>query len=230
MKAPPPPQLPGFQRGLTESAPVAEPVLQAAPASPWRIAIDALPQQLAVLDGSGRVVLANHAWSRGPQPHATPLPEIGGSYLRMWEGERAGEAPAIALEVASVVRGRLMRFRSRFRCRHPNRWCEVSMTRIRVPPSVHVLVMYRDVTESERGARALRLVSRRVARAQELERRRIARELHDESAQNLAALCMTLARAEQAYRGPDPSVPALLREARDLGERSIAGLRTMSYV
>jgi two-component system, NarL family, sensor kinase len=230
MKVPQHRQLPGCLHDPTDPASNGKPALQATRASPLRIAIDALPQQLAVIDGCGRVVLANHAWTRGPEPHAEPLPGIGGSYLHLWEGELSREAQEVALGVASVVRGTSRRFTSRFRCRHPNRWCELSMTRIDVPPSVHVLVMYRDVTESEQAGRALRLVSRRLARAQELERRRIARELHDESAQNLAALCMTLARAEQASRGPDPSLPALLREARDLGERSVAELRTLSYV
>ena len=59
-----------------------------------------------------------------------------------------------------------------------------------------LLVVHRDVTDAERSARALRVLSRRLIRAQEAERRRIARELHDQTAQDLTAISLSLARIE----------------------------------
>jgi signal transduction histidine kinase len=67
-------------------------------------------------------------------------------------------------------------------------------------------------------ARAARL--REVLEAQEGERRRVARELHDETAQGLAALALGLDRAGEVLRGGGDPGPALA-EARALALRTL---------
>jgi len=193
--------------------------------------MDALPEQIAILDEAARVLSANQAWLRGRGPdNARTLPRAGDSYLRLWEGIRSPEASEIAGGIRAVISGSERRFKSRFRSRHPNRWSELSATRIDLGRSFNLLVVHLDVTQAERSARALRLLSRRLIRAQEAERRRIARELHDQTAQNLTAISLALARAEQTSHAGDPSLLALLRETRELAEHSVAEIRTLSYL
>jgi two-component system NarL family sensor kinase len=193
--------------------------------------MDALPEQIAILDEAARVLSANQAWLRGRGPdNARTLPRVGDSYLRLWEGIRSPEASEIADEIRAMISGSGRGFKSRFRSRHPNHWSELSATRIDLGRSFNLLVVHLDVTQAERSARALRLLSRRLIRAQEAERRRIARELHDQTAQNLTAISLALARAEQTSHAGDPSLLALLRETRELAEHSVAEIRTLSYL
>lgn len=78
---------------------------------------------------------------------------------------------------------------------------------------------------AERTAR-LGQVLRKTISAQEEERRRLARELHDETAQRLAALSIALDRARD---GLDPSNPALARilEAKENVSRLLADTRRL---
>ncbi len=71
----------------------------------------------------------------------------------------------------------------------------------------------------------LREIVRRVLTAQEEERRRIALELHDETAQALAALSVTL---DSLLRGrKTPGEDAVLREARQIAADMMEGLRRL---
>jgi two-component system NarL family sensor kinase len=208
---------------LVEMARAAPPIVS------LQVAIDAFPEEIALLDDAGYVLSANQAWLRGSGPrNSRSFPQIGDSYLRLWEGTRSPEAAEIAAGIRSLSGGSRRRFKSRFRSR--NRWSELNVTRIERGHSFNLLVVHRDVTQAERSARALRLVSRRLIRAQEAERRRIARELHDQTAQNLTAISLALARAEQIYHALDASLLALLRETRELAEHSVAEIRTLSYL
>jgi signal transduction histidine kinase len=194
-------------------------------------AIDGLPEEIAILDGAARVLSANRAWLQGSGPrNSRTLPRVGDSYLRLWENAGAAGASEIAARVRAVIDGSERLFKSRFRSRHPDRWLELSVTRIDLEGTFNLLVVHRNVTQAERSARALRLLSRRLIRAQEAERRRIARELHDQTAQNLTAISLALARAEQAFPAGHASVLAVLRETRELAEHSVAEIRTLSYL
>jgi two-component system NarL family sensor kinase len=216
---------PGLRRSQTKS------VARPAPMLSLQEAIDGIPEEIAILDRTGRVLSANRAWFHAPGPRNTErLPHPGASYPQLWQTLRSREAIEISRAIRSLIRGTRGRFACQFRSSHPNRWSELSVTRIDVGDSFNLLVVHRDITDAERSARALRVLSRRLIRAQEAERRRIARELHDQTAQNLTAISLSLARVELAAPPGDTTMPALLSESRELAQRCVAQLRTLSYL
>jgi PAS domain S-box-containing protein len=89
----------------------------------------------------------------------------------------------------------------------------------------------RDISERKRTERRLQRLSWRLLRAQDDERRRLARELHDSTAQAIAALAMNLA----ALAREDPPLSGerrrqLLRDSLSLAEHASVELRTTSYL
>src|ERR1051326_1035373 len=87
-----------------------------------------------------------------------------------------------------------------------------------------------DITERKRAEEELAALSARLLQSQDEERRRIARELHDTTAQNLAALRMDLTALRRSAAAADPSARATLDESIALAERTIAEIRTLSYL
>jgi PAS domain S-box-containing protein len=87
-----------------------------------------------------------------------------------------------------------------------------------------------DITRRQQAERALHDLTGRLLRSQDEERRRIARELHDATAQNLAALNMNLALLEQGLPADQLALRALLADCQALTDRSVQEIRTLSYL
>jgi signal transduction histidine kinase len=95
-----------------------------------------------------------------------------------------------------------------------------------------------DVSAQKKAERELhdslaqmRALSGRLMRAQDDERRRIAQVLHETTAQDLAALKMLLARLSRTVGSTMSSGDrSALTESIDLAERSMTGVRTLSYL
>jgi len=85
----------------------------------------------------------------------------------------------------------------------------------------------RDV---EASASQMQALATRLMKAQDDERRNIARMLHETTAQDLAALKMHLARLTRTGTSLSGADRAALAESIDLAERSITGIRTLSYL
>jgi PAS domain S-box-containing protein len=88
----------------------------------------------------------------------------------------------------------------------------------------------RDVTERKRAEKTLRELSGHLLRLRDAERRRIARELHDSTAQSLAALAMNLARVKEGGATLDPSATRALAESLELAASCSREIRTLSYL
>jgi PAS domain S-box-containing protein len=88
----------------------------------------------------------------------------------------------------------------------------------------------RDVTERKRAEKTLRELSGHLLRLRDAERRRIARELHDSTAQSLAALAMNLARVKEAGATLDASATRALTESLELAASCSREIRTLSYL
>jgi signal transduction histidine kinase len=87
-----------------------------------------------------------------------------------------------------------------------------------------------DITDRKQTAQALRELSGRLIRSQDEERRRIARELHDTTAQGLAALLMNLSLVNDSAPGMNDKTRQLLADAVALAEQCTRELRTVSYL
>jgi PAS domain S-box-containing protein len=95
-----------------------------------------------------------------------------------------------------------------------------------------------DVSAQKRAERELhdslaqmRALSGRLMRTQDDERRRIAQMLHETTAQDLAALKMLLARLSRTVGSTLADVDrSSLTESIELAERSMTGIRTLSYL
>ena len=91
--------------------------------------------------------------------------------------------------------------------------------------------MVRDIGSRKKAERELRRLSWRLLRTQDEERRRIARELHDSTAQTVAALAINLSVLSDSWQIPeDPKHAALLANCRTLAEEAARDLRTQSYL
>jgi signal transduction histidine kinase len=88
----------------------------------------------------------------------------------------------------------------------------------------------RYAIERGRGRKALLDLSARILQLQDEERRRIARELHDTTAQDLAALAMNLALLQEQHAALTPRAQAALKDSLICADRCVRGLRTMSYL
>jgi len=87
-----------------------------------------------------------------------------------------------------------------------------------------------DVTEQKHAEEALHLLSARLLQLQDDERRRIARDLHDTTAQGLAALAMNLALLRNVEVNQRERLEKITTESLTLVERSIQEIRTLSYL
>jgi PAS domain S-box-containing protein len=88
----------------------------------------------------------------------------------------------------------------------------------------------RDVTERKQAEMTLRQLSGRLLQLQDEERRRIARDLHDSTAQSLAALSMNLTVVESESDALSDEARKALGESLALAKHSTRELRTLSYL
>ena len=92
------------------------------------------------------------------------------------------------------------------------------------------LEINRDITEAKQAERDLRELSGRLLRAQDDERRRLAQELHDSTAQTIAALGWNLEVVGELAGGIDEAGRRALSESQTMADDCIRQLRTFSYL
>lgn len=95
---------------------------------------------------------------------------------------------------------------------------------------LHLDSIIQDITQRKSTEEALRDVSGRLLQSQNEERRRIARELHDSTAQNLAALAMNLSLVRKAGASLDRKAKGRIRDSETLAQQACREVRTLSYL
>lgn len=89
---------------------------------------------------------------------------------------------------------------------------------------------FRDITDRKKADDGLRQLSGQLLSLQDQERRRISRELHDSTAQVLAAVQMNLSILSTILEESDPTAQQLLRETRSMVNQCNDEIRTLSYL
>jgi PAS domain S-box-containing protein len=103
-------------------------------------------------------------------------------------------------------------------------------TRIVLCPDRKLLSVARDITDMKRTEIELQQLSSQLVSLQDDERRRISRELHDTTAQHLFAITINIENLKRMDAGITRAGIELLNECRDLCERSLQEVRTLSYL
>jgi two-component system NarL family sensor kinase len=207
----------------------------------FRLVLDALPVSVAVVDVNGDIILSNPAardmWSeiihdaRERYARARAWWHDTGKELRAsdWGSVRAvrdGETSVnevIDIEafdgVRKIVRTSAVPIRD-------------NGGHITGAVIVNEDVSAKMAAEHQRSESLvqMRALTGRLMRAQDDERRRIAQMLHETTAQDLAALKMHLARLFRTSVGLSEADHAVLTESIELAERSMSGIRTLSYL
>jgi PAS domain S-box-containing protein len=95
---------------------------------------------------------------------------------------------------------------------------------------VHYMTSLQDVTQRRKAEESLREVSGLLLRSQTEERRRIARELHDSTAQSLAALAINLGLVNRVAYVLDDVARRRLADSLELAQQCCREIRTLSYL
>jgi diguanylate cyclase (GGDEF)-like protein/PAS domain S-box-containing protein len=116
----------------------------------WQSALDGLRKQIAILDGTGRIVAANAAWRRyatksAGRPRGTG---VGADYLAACEGSGDPVALEIARALREVADGRREHFEVDYPCHCPegDRWYTLRANRFGGDERGRVIVTNEDIT------------------------------------------------------------------------------------
>ncbi len=128
----------------------------------YRSTIDALPTQIAVLDGSGNIIAANAAWRQFAARNLVAGRDIQGdvtgmNYMQIC-ASMTGELANIGTDLANGIRTVLLGEAQRdYVQEYPfgDRWFVTRVTRFPDPGPLRVVVHHIDVTERKHAERAL---------------------------------------------------------------------------
>lgn len=178
--------------------------------------LDALTAQVAILDGAGQVVAANAAYRRHMATTA----------------EGTAEAGVIEATIHTVAAGEATAARREYQVVDPSDgrkgWFQLRVTRFGSGDGLRIVTAHEDITDVRRSADALKALTGRLLTLQDDERRRIARDLHDTSVQDIAMAMVDIDMASAAQT--DDARVTSLAEARELLERAVRDIRTLSYL
>lgn len=197
--------------------------------------LDALSAHIVILDASATIVASNKAWQRfaAAQWHDDLAFGPGANFLTLYEqvGSQSAEAPEIAAGVKALLAGRRTTLRHIYHLGPGNRgrWYQLVAARFLHEGKAFAVVATEDVTDVREAKRALGELSERMLTLQEEERRRIAAELHDSTAQHLAAIGLN-AMSLKARSASDADTQKLWEDIEDSVEEATRELRAFTYL
>ena len=181
---------------------------------------------MLLVDLEGRFVEANRAYSEITGYSQTELESL--TFLDITHPE---DVDRCARPFQQMVRGEIPNYVIEKRYLRKDGgvvWVRISSTLLRdgADDPSHAIVIVEDITERKHAEEQLSALSRRLLHVQDDERRRLARELHDSTAQNIAAMCMNLGVVSESANLLDRPAHKALRECLEIGEQCIRELRT----
>lgn len=192
----------------------------------YRTLVELSPDGIGVIDESGRLLFANGALARilGSDDIARLVGRELLDFIRPDFHERARK------RTAELLAGRV-------HTPFEETWVRLDGTAVEVevaPVPIrrdgrfagHLFV--RDITDRKDAERSVQQLSGRLLQVQDEERRQIARELHDTTAQNLAAVRLNLSRISRSTA--ELPIREAVEESEALLEESIKEIRTLSYL
>jgi signal transduction histidine kinase len=194
--------------------------------------LDALTAQIAILDGTGKIIAANAAWRKSARLIAQLGEQyiVGSNYLAECERGRLYQQE-IAIGLRRLSLGEINEFRYEFASDVADGvWLQLRGTRFGAGAARRLVVACEDITEVKAAEASLRQLTGKLLRSEDETRRRIARELHDSTAQNLLGAALGIGQALRLLPRIKPAARAALEESRSLIEQSQREIRTVSYL
>lgn len=190
--------------------------------------------EIALLDERGVIVSVNGAWRASAAALSPTLADagVGMRYVDLClRVLPALKASSLGAEFEALLGSSSPVFRAGYRvpdARHPG-VRQVQISRLLVGETPYFIAIHEDLTAQQNVAAELRETSAQLLRAQEDERQRIALELHDSTAQNLAALAMSLARLRRLI-GAAPEAAVVLDEMSAIIQDVVGATRAASFL
>jgi len=109
-------------------------------------------------------------------------------------------------------------------------YADVNAALITIAGTTYLVGFFRDISERKQAAASLRRITQRLHQAQDEERRHLARELHDSTAQRLAALVMNLDLLDAELPPRLAKAAKLLSGAHTLANQCVQDVRNTAYL
>jgi signal transduction histidine kinase len=194
--------------------------------------LDALVAQIAILDGTGKILATNRSWEKAAERLAK-LGEryvVGTNYIEEAECARPHQR-VVAEGLRRMVRHEIAEFRYEYASGiSEGTWIQLRGSRFGVGSKMRLVIACEDISEVKAAETSLRRLTGKLLRLQDDERRRIARELHDSTAQNLLGAALGIGQALRLVPKVTSAAKAALEESRSLIEQAQREIRTVSYL
>jgi signal transduction histidine kinase len=194
--------------------------------------LDALTEQIAILERTGKIIAINASWRKAAEAIA-PTGEchlLGANYL-----EECDRTRPHSKTIAAGLRKIIAAGSGEFRLEYPSdlkerRWFQLRATCFGSGSELRLVVAVEDITEMKTSESALRRLTGSLLRSQDETARRIARELHDATAQNLLAATLDIGQALRLEPTLKETARTALEESHRLIEQSQREIRTVAYL
>jgi two-component system, NarL family, sensor kinase len=193
--------------------------------------INAIEHNVAVLDSEANIVAVNAAWRGFARRYGCRSFDggVGLNYLSICDSAGEDTAKRVAADIRRLIEGKRETARRLYEMplEGSSRRFVVYLSRFHLEGQSWILVMHRDTTHGGEEADAHIGTSERLQIAID-ERRRIARELHDCTAQHIAAIRILLMLARRNLN--NSSTEELINDAQHAAGEALREMRSFSYL